>query len=468
LEDKITDAYIELSNTTTYSFTSEAGTFNNRFVLHFAPVPALPGQTAATAIAMPTSNWPQCNNVTSEDQWHAFTATTEGISIEVNTASADVVIELQDGTGNVVAQENAVNGIGNETLNFYGLIAGQTYKVGVHNTLSGEPTGTYGICVKSLKRGGCDYGAGPYSLCQYYKATWAGSTGVSYTFTFTGTSGPATGQTFTRTQNSDICVLSTVTPLLPYGSTYSVVISNTYTLTDGAGNTEQITVPSINGCQVITIAEPQTTLNANNSCNNGPRFRGAVVSSAPWVCGASNWRWRFTEVNPLTLQAVGLPIELNRGAASNFLSLGTVNQLQSGKTYAVRTAPVFNYTGTNYNWGPTQYMCIVGNTAMTLEGTDATQGAEQGSAKDAVQDATQELHAVVYVTEGNHVNIQLSNTATNTAKRADIYDVTGKCVKSIRLVEGMNQVELSEASGIYMVRTIVGNQTETHRVFIQK
>jgi hypothetical protein len=414
---------------------------------------------------MPTSNWPQCNNVTSEDAWHAFTATTEAISIAVNTTTSDITIELQDGTGNVVAQENAVSGIGNETLNFYGLIAGQTYKVGVHNTLSGEPTGTYGICVKSLKRGGCDYGAGPYSLCQYYKATWAGSTGVSYTFTFTGTSGPASGQTFTRTQSSDICVLSTVTPLLPYGSTYSVVISNTYTLTDGAGNTEQITVPSTSACQVITIAEPQTTLNANSSCNNGPRFRGSVVSSAPWVCGASNWRWRFTEVNPLTLQAVGLPIELNRGAASNFLSLGTVNQLQSGKTYAVRTAPVFNYTGTNYNWGPTQYMCIVGAAGMTLEGADAEQDVAQGQHKDAIQDET---NTVVYVTEGNHVNIQLNNTATNTAKRADIYDVTGKCVKSIRLVEGMNQVELSEASGIYMVRTVVGNQSETARVFIQK
>ena len=464
LEDKITGAYQNMKTTPSYSFTSTQGTFNNRFVLHFAPfVPALPGQTAATAIAMPTSNWPQCNNVTSEDQWHAFTATSEGISIEVNTASTDIVIELQDGTGNVVAQENAVNGIGNETLNFFGLTAGQIYKVGVRNNISSQPTGTYGICVKSLKRGGCDYGAGPYSLCQYYKATWAGSTGVSYTFTFTGTSGPAAGQTFTRTQNSDICVLSTVTPLLPYGSTYDVVISNTYTLTDGAGNTEQISVPSNSGCQVVTIAQPQTTLSNSSSCNNGPRFRGAVVSSLPWVCGTNNWRWRFTEVNPLTMQTVGLPIELNRGAASNFLSLGSVPQLQNGKTYAVQTAPMFTYTGTNYNWGPTQYMCIVGAAGMTLEGADAEQGVAQGQHKDALQ-----IASMVYVTEGNHVNIQLNNTATNTAKRADIYDVTGKCVKSIRLVEGMNQVELSEASGIYMVRTTVGNQSETTRVFIQK
>jgi hypothetical protein len=464
LEDKITGAYQNLKTTPNYSFTSVAGTFNNRFVLHFAPnVPALPGQTAATAIAMPTSNWPQCNNVSTEDQWHAFAATSEAVSIAVNTTTTDIVIELQDGTGNVVAQENAVNGIGNETLNFFGLTAGQTYKVGVRNNISSQPTGSYGICVKSLKRGGCDYGAGPYSLCQYYKATWAGSTGVSYTFTFTGTSGPAEGQTFTRTQNSDICVLSTVTPLLPYGSTYDVVISNTYTLTDGAGNTEQISVPSNSGCQVVTIAQPQTTLSASSSCNNGARFRGAVVSSLPWVCGANNWRWRFTEVNPLTLQTVGLPIELNRGTASNYLSLGTVAQLQNGKTYAVETAPMFTYTGTNYNWGPVQYMCIVGSTAMSLDGTSEAAASEENNNKNLVEDET---NTVVYVTEGNHVNIQLTNTANNTAKRADIYDVTGKLVKSVRLVEGMNEVTLTETAGIYMVRTVVGNQTETARVFI--
>jgi uncharacterized protein (DUF736 family) len=453
LEDKITGAYQNLKTTPSYSFTSTQGTFNNRFVLHFAPfVPALPGQTAATAIAMPTSNWPQCNNVTSEDQWHAFTATSEGISIAVNTASTDIVIELQDGTGNVVAQENAVNGIGNETLNFFGLTAGQTYKVGVRNNISSQPTGTYGICVKSLKRGGCDYGAGPYSLCQYYKATWAGSTGVSYTFTFTGTSGPAAGQTFTRTQNSDICVLSTVTPLLPYGSTYDVVISNTYTLTDGAGNTEQVTVPSNNGCQVITMAEPQTTLSNNSSCNNGARFRGAVVSSLPWVCGSNNWRWRFTEVNPLTMQEVGLPIELNRGSASNYLNLGTVSQLQNGKTYAVQTAPMFSYTGTNYNWGPTQYMCIVGAAGMTLEGADATQGAEQGSAKDAVEVNAIENDVLIYATTGQQIKVwtNIENAEINNAT-VRIYNSTGSLVYTQRMSSSEMIIDLNAAVGLYIV-----------------
>jgi hypothetical protein len=170
-------------------------------------------------------------------------------------------------------------------------------------------------------------------------------------------------------------------------------------------------------------------------------------------------------VNPLTLQAVGLPIELNRGAASNYLNLGTVNQLQSGKTYAVQTAPLFTYTASNYNWGPAQYMCIVGVAQGALQ--DAEQGVAQGSTKDAVQGPSQ-VEAVVYVTEGNHLNIQLTNTESNTAKRADIYDVTGKLVKSVRLVEGMNEVTLTETAGIYMVRTTVGEKVETQRVFLKK
>jgi hypothetical protein len=186
------------------------------------------------------------------------------------------------------------------------------------------------------------------------------------------------------------------------------------------------------------------------------------------VCGASNWRWRFTEVNPLTLQAVGLPIELNRGAASNYLNLGTVNQLQNGKTYAVQTAPLFTYTASNYQWGLIQYLCIVGAAQGALQdpSEDASQEVSQGSTKDVAQDASQ-VEAVVYVTEGNHLNIQLTNTESNTAKRADIYDVTGKLVKSVRLVEGMNQLKLDETTGVYLVRLMIGNNLRTERVFIE-
>ncbi len=170
---------------------------------------AIAGDNPSNATSMTTSIWPNCNAVngtlvnatasgsaqtvclTGEDKWHQFVATSEGISIVVNSSAADILIELQTAAGVLVAQENAVDGLGGETLNHYGLTAGQVYKIGVRNYNSALGTGTYSICAKMLKRGGCDYGPGPYTLCQYFKASWAGATGTSYTFTYTGVSGPA-------------------------------------------------------------------------------------------------------------------------------------------------------------------------------------------------------------------------------------------------------------------------------------
>jgi len=106
--------------------------------------------------------------ITGEDKWHQFVATSEGVSIVVNSTSNDILIELQSASGTLITQENAVAGIGNEILNYAGLTAGQVYRIGVRNYDSSLGSGTYSICVKSLKRGGCAYGAGPYSLCQYF------------------------------------------------------------------------------------------------------------------------------------------------------------------------------------------------------------------------------------------------------------------------------------------------------------
>jgi len=297
-----------------------------------------PGENPTNATSMTPSIWPNCNAVngtlvnatasgsalticlTGEDKWHQFVATSEGASIVVNSTSADIVIELQTAAGVLVAQENAVAGIGGETLNHYGLTAGQVYRVGVRNYNSALGTGTYSICAKMLKRGGCDYGPGPYSLCQYFKATWAGATGTSYNFTFTGITGPAAGNVYTRTQASDICVLSSVLPTLPYGSTYNVLITNVYSLTNAAGVTETISVPGLAPCSMSTVAQPATALRTSDQCAAGPRFRGAIVAALPWVCGSTNWRWEFTELDA-SGNPVGLPITVNRGAASNFINL---------------------------------------------------------------------------------------------------------------------------------------------------
>ena len=406
--------------------------------------------------------------LTGEDKWHYFTATSEAVSIVVASSSNNILLELQSNTGVLLATENAVSGLGGEILNFSGLTAGQIYKVGVRNYNSDLGIGAYTICVKMLKRGGCDYGPGPYTLCQYFKATYAG-TGAVYTFTFTGVSGSATGNVYTRSQSSDICILSNVSPSLPYGSTYNVLITSTYTLLDGAGNQEVIAVPGLSPCTMSTVTQPATSLRTFDQCMNGTRFRGSVVASLPWVCGVTNWRWEFTEVNPLTYATVGLPIALNRGAASNYINLGTVAALQNGKTYAVRTAPILASTGSDYQWGTIKYMCIIGSAGMVLE-----QGSEvaQNTTRDML--VTNEANMSLYPnpTHGTDVNINLSGVTSDNVQ-IRVVDAMGRQVWNNRYsVDGILNTNITFerplANGLYFVEAIYNGELQTQRMMVQK
>lgn len=415
-----------------------------------------------------SSNYSQSICLTGEDKWHYFTATSEAASIQVSSSANDILIELQNSSGILIATENAVAGLGGEILNLSGLVAGQVYKIGVRNYNSALGIGSYTICVKMLKRGGCDYGPGPYNLCQYFKATYAG-TGAVYTFVFTGLSGAATGNVYTRTQTSDICVLSNVSPALPYGSNYSVLITSTYNLLDGAGNSETIAVPALAACSMSTIAQPATSLRVSDQCVNGARFRGSVVASLPWVCGVNNWRWEFTEVNPITLTNVGLPITLNRGTASNYINLGTISSLQNGKTYAVRTAPILPNTGSDYQWGPTQYMCIVGSAGMVLE-----QGSEVNGNATRDMLVANEVNMSLYPnpTHGTDVNINLSGVESDNVQ-IRIVDAMGRQVWSNRFaVNGVLNTNITFdqplANGLYFVEAIFNGEVQTQRLMVQK
>ncbi len=305
---------------------------------------------------MGASPFGQINCITGEDLWYQFTAQTEGVSIQLNTTAFDGVIEIQNTNGELIASENSNAIIGNEVLNFVGLTSGSVYRVGIRNYNSNLGTGNFTCCVRQLKRGVCAYGPGPYQLCQIFKAQYV--SGATYRFVFSGISGIANGINYTKASTSDLLVLNAVVPTLPYGSNYNVLITNIYSLSNGIGQIEIIEVPALSTCPMNTIAEPNTQLGASFRCTSGQQFRGAIVNSQPWICGVTNWKWKFQEVDANNM-AIGLPIEHLRGAASNVLNLNQVIQLQYGKKYAVQTAPVFSY-GTG-NFGTTQYLCIVGS-----------------------------------------------------------------------------------------------------------
>ena len=446
------------------------------------------GENPSTATTITPALWPNCSPpvsgtlvnalissdanticLTGEDKWHQFVATSEGVSIVVNSTSTNILIELQTAAGVLVAQENAVSGLGGEILNHSGLTVGQVYKIGVRNYNSASGSGAYTICAKMLKRGGCDSGPGPYTLCQIFKATWAGAIGTSYTFTFTGVSGPALGNVYTRTQSSDNCLLSSVFPTLPYGSTYNVLITNTYTLLNAAGVAEFISVPALSPCTMITSPQLLTALKNTDRCAAGPRNRGALVTSIPWVCGISDWRWEFTEVNSMG-SPIAAPFAVNRGAASNLLNLGTVAQLAYGKTYSVRTAPLLSYTGINYQWGAPQCMsiCSSNGSCMVLD-SDGRPPAPQTEKMDKAYNVNLSLYP--NPTQGASVNINLTGVESENV-HIRIIDAMGRQVWSNRYsVSGVLNTNISFerplARGLYLVEAIFNSELQTQRMLVQ-
>jgi hypothetical protein len=408
--------------------------------------------------------------LTGEDKWHYFTATSEAVSIVVGSTANDILVELQSNTGTLLATENAVAGLGGEVLNFSGLTAGQVYKIGVRNYNSALGIGSYTICVKILKRGGCDTGnsatwSSTLNLCKIFKATWAGS-GVQYRFTFVGTSGIALGNTYVKTQSSDYLTLSTVSPTIPLGCTYSVSVTTIYNLTNAAGGVELIEVPALTPCSITMEQAAATALRANDRCSVGPKFRGAIVASLPWVCGVTNWKWEFTELDAGG-NAVGIPIVYFRGAASNYVNLSLVVALQYGKTYAVRTAPVFSYGTAAY--GPIQNMCIVGSAGMVLE-----QGSEVNGNATRDMLVANEVNMSLYPnpTHGTDVNINLSGvTSENVQIR--VVDAMGRQVLSNRYaVDGVLNTNITFerplANGLYFVEALFNGEVQTQRLMVQK
>ena len=446
------------------------------------------GESPATATSISTSNFPSCNAqshtlsgfgasisaqsicLTGEDKWHSFVANSEAVSIVVGSTSNDILIELQSNSGVLLATENAVDGLGGEVLNFSGLTAGQVYKVGVRNYNSALGIGAYTICTRMLKRGGCDTGSSAtwsstLNLCKIFKATWAGS-GVQYRYTFVGTSGIALGNTYTKTQSSDYLVLSTVAPTMPLGCTYSVAVTTIYNLVDASGNAEQIEVPSLTSCSVTLEQAAATSLRANDRCSAGPKFRGAIVASLPWVCGVTNWKWEFTEIDAGG-NAVGIPIIYYRNAASNFCNLGLVVALQFGKTYAVRTAPVFSYGEGAF--GVVQTMCIVGSAGMVLE-----QGSEVNGNATRDMLVANEANMSLYPnpTHGTDVNINLSGVTSDNVQ-IRIVDAMGRQVWSNRYsVDGILNTNITFeqplANGLYFVEAIFNGEVQTQRLMVQK
>jgi pullulanase/glycogen debranching enzyme len=99
LEDKFTHTFQDMKLNSTYSFTANAGTFNNRFVLHFTLTPA--AETAMESVAV-------TEEVAEVDGVSVYTTTGQQVKVWVtNTAEfQNATVKVYDAIGNMVERKN--------------------------------------------------------------------------------------------------------------------------------------------------------------------------------------------------------------------------------------------------------------------------------------------------------------------------------------------------------------------------
>lgn len=295
---------------------------------------------------------------TGEDLWYSFNAVTSGVRLFVNSTTTNILIELQDADGNLVDIENVQSSIGNEILNFGGLILGSTYYVVVRNFNSIQGEGEFSICGSSLLSTTCDYNYPSFSLCSTYKADYVGAQG--YTFHFTSLTG---GTTYTYTKFGSTKIPLYAVSGLEYETSYSVTIDALYSLLNGAGESELVAVTGIQSC-VINIGEPAAAeIRSIDVCPN-IKTMNSYIKETPHICGCGQFAWEVTRTD-----IPGLPqVFLGPPNSKNF-QIQNSNGFYAGGTYSVRVSPVFGSEPPSM-FGSSFCITVAGAAGMPLVGLD--------------------------------------------------------------------------------------------------
>jgi hypothetical protein len=419
----------------------------------------LSGDVNEATIASPEATY----RTSALDLWYSFVATTSGVRIEFNTSDFDALIELQDASNNSVDVEDVVFVNGGEALNIGNLTAGDTYLVRVAPYFATSGPAPFDICVQAIPDTRCDYGSGPYSLCNLFKADWVSSD--DYIFHFTS---QTSGITYDYQSGgaSTFVVLSNVAGL-GWDDTYDVSIDAVWNLADGNGTSEDIAVLGDEPCSIIVNPVPATQLRASdNQANYGPHFLGDFVAATPFVCGVVDWTWTFTNVD-----GSQLPITHLRGSSNRFIRLNTIPGLVPGAVYSVTAKPEFA-NGAVTLPGVAELLSIIG--PVNMEGTIASPVVlEEGAERLDVTDVTA---AALYPNPNNGelVYINVNNIAADVDRiTVDIFNGMGSLVMSEQIaVSGANMQNVLSlnglASGVYTVKINVGSDVQTERLVIQK
>ena len=378
---------------------------------------------------------------------------TSGVRIEVSTADFDAVVTILDGVGAVVASIN-VGGLGDEYLNVGNLAAGDTYEVVVS---SASGAGAFGICGQILPDTRADYGAGPYDLCDIYKADYVAADDYRFRFQL----GSVDQTSYTNGVANTLLVLNNV-PLLDLDTEYNVQIDAGFELSLADGSTELVWVMADEDNAFTTLPQPVTQMRTIDNCaNHGPHFLGDYIRATPWVCGSSDWEWSFVRTDIAEFEILKLT-----GSTNRWLRLSSVGGLVPGATYDVKCRPIYP-NGASTTFGPVECMTIVGPAP-----GEAADGpvVEDLEVLDRIEI---EPTAAIYPNPNNGEFMNVNLTGVEGKVTVDIINGMGAMVRSMEMtVAGDNVNEVIAlngiASGVYMVNITVNNTVITERLVIQK
>jgi hypothetical protein len=344
------------------------------------------GDDISNAQQATTSNYPVCYPISSNlnsnllsleagtltrDAYYKFQAISPGVSIKLNcdlsNGTAFTNLALMNSEGTVIDTETS-SSTGSLVINSSTLTIGETYFVRVMESNIATNT-NFTLCIRTLKSGSC--GSNPsfnLNLGNYFVAGY--SSGCSYRFSLTGTSGLASGNNYIKNQSSPLLVLANVFPSLPYDCDYSISVSNIYQIPTSSGNIEIVQMPSVNSCSIHINPQPQTYLRAVDRCNVQSKPRISWIAANTFVLSCVGYRWEFQKLDN-NGNNVGAPIVHTTTRSNQFVNLGNVSQLEYDTHYMVKCAPQFSYgagnSGLEYELCISPFSGIIGDNTKAID-----------------------------------------------------------------------------------------------------
>lgn len=401
------------------------------------------------------------------DTWYYFTASSPGITIRCIPTN-DVKLELRTGAGLLLKSANAVNGIGDEYLNYGELTVGGQYYVRVMQMDSPSLGGTFTLCSRRINSSG--------NLNYTNSILYDSGCDVVYATNTIGSNSSTIQLTPIMPSGGAVLTSSGPTSLLSnfigpngekvsYNTLYSATITLNYTLPTGGGGSESISVARVTDNQLNVVSHVDLNLGSVHACPARVSIGGTVRANI-WLCDAVRYQWKFEKTVNGILQLVnGNPVVIEVYGplgTRDFIPTATMG-FTAGSEWRVQVRPVFA-NGVVGSYG-TNYQC------MKFKGTAAAMPTvEDESDLEKALDNLNDVALMLYPNPSGRTSV---NVIWNADESEDVQlivrDMQGRVVQRIEHIQG-NQfaIDGSDLSGgMYWVEWHSGANTQRLRWMIQ-